>query len=109
MMSMQSALTRGGTMRTEVVKANKADAAELEVPKRRWVFIFGLYLVTLNLLASAGLFQSSPAAPQGQATATAGQKTKLGIVEDLATIIQSGSTNTAGYKVLIHNDGSATA
>jgi hypothetical protein len=28
---------------------------------------------------------------------------------DLATIMESGSTNTLGYSVVIHNDGSATA
>lgn len=66
-------------------------------------------------LAFAGLLQSSPTAaqqaitPASQATATAGQETKQGVERNLATIIQSRSTNTRGYKVVIHNDGSATA
>jgi hypothetical protein len=34
---------------------------------------------------------------------------KPGVEGDLATIIQSRSTNTRGYKVVIHTDGSATA
>lgn len=65
-------------------------------------------------LAFTGLLQSNPAAPQqapaqeSQATATTGQETKPGVEADLATIIQSRSTNTRAYKVAIHNDGSAT-
>jgi hypothetical protein len=64
-------------------------------------------------LAFAGLLQSSAAAtpqaitPENQATAE--QEMKLGVEGDLATIIQSRSTNTRAYKVVIHNDGSATA
>jgi hypothetical protein len=34
---------------------------------------------------------------------------KQGVEGNLATIIQSRSTNTRGYKVVIRNDGSATA
>jgi hypothetical protein len=66
-------------------------------------------------LAFAGLLQSSSAAaqqaitPENQATATAGQEMKPGVEGNLATIIRSRSTNTRGYKVAIHNDGSATA
>jgi len=66
-------------------------------------------------LAFAGLLQSSPAAaqqaiaPASQAMATAGKETKQGVEGILATIIQSRSTNTRAYKVVIHNDGSATA
>ena len=66
-------------------------------------------------LTFAGLLQSIPAAaqqattPASQATATAGQETKQGVEGILATIIQSGSTNTRAYRVVIHNDGSATA
>lgn len=69
----------------------------------------------LMALALAGLVHSSPAAPQkaasspGQATAGAGQQTEPSGAGDLATIIQSGSTNTRAYTVVIHNDGSATA
>ena len=44
-----------------------------------------------------------------QSTATANQELKQGVEGILATIIQSRSTNTRGYKVVIHNDGSATA
>ena len=47
--------------------------------------------------------------PGSQASATAGQETKQRNEENLATIIQSRSTNTRGYKVVIHSDGSATA
>ncbi len=66
-------------------------------------------------LVFAGLLQSNSAAaqqaitPASQATTTAGQETQPGVGGDLATIIQSGSTNTRGYHVVIHNDGSATA
>jgi hypothetical protein len=68
------------------------------------------------ILAFAGLLLSSPAAAQWaitaenhQATATAEQEMKQGVEGILATITQSRSTNTRGYKVVIHNDGSATA
>jgi hypothetical protein len=44
-----------------------------------------------------------------QAKTTADQETKQGVEGILATITQSRSTNTRGYQVLIHNDGSATA
>ncbi len=44
----------------------------------------------------------------GDAAATA-QQTQPAVAGDLATIIQSGSTNTRGYSVVIHNDGSATS
>jgi hypothetical protein len=81
----------------------------------------GLMRVFPLLLALAGLLPTSPAnaqraiAPEGQASnqtstrATAGQEMKQGVEEDLATIVQSRSTNSRGYKVVIHNDGSATA
>jgi len=62
----------------------------------------------------AGLSQSNPAAPRpvtpdGQAMPAAGQETEHGVEGNLATILQSGSTNTRSYKVVIRNDGSATA
>jgi hypothetical protein len=66
-------------------------------------------------LAFAGLLQGSPApvhqafTPENRATAMEGQEMKQGDESNLATIIQSRSTNTRGYKVVIHNDGSATA
>jgi hypothetical protein len=64
-------------------------------------------------LAIAGLLQAStaigqqPAAPATPAAA-AGQEAKPGTEAILATIVQSGSTNSRGYKVAIHNDGSVT-
>jgi hypothetical protein len=69
------------------------------------------------LLAFAELLLSNPVAAQqtitpesNQATATAAeQETKQGVEGILATITQSRSTNTRGYRVVIHNDGSATA
>jgi len=68
----------------------------------------------LIALTFAVLPQSNPAAPgpvtpDGQATPVAGQETEHGVEGNLATILQSGSTNTRAYKVVIHNDGSATA
>ena len=44
-----------------------------------------------------------------QATATAEQEMKQSVKDILATITQSRSTNTRGYKVVIRDDGSATA
>jgi hypothetical protein len=72
-------------------------------------FIRGFLLT----LAFARLLQGSPAAPQQAnppaSQATAGEETKQGVEGDLATIVRSRSTNTRAYKVVIHNDGSATA
>jgi len=73
------------------------------------------YAVLLFVLAFAGSLPSKPVAaqqaitPEHQAMATAGQETEQGAGGILATITQSGSTNTRGYKVVIHNDGSAIA
>lgn len=100
-------------MTTEAQKANQPHRVEAEALTRRWGLILGLYMVILNLLASEGLLQSSSAAarqatsPSSPATATAAQETKPGAGGDLATIIQSRSTNTRAYNVVIHNDGSA--
>jgi hypothetical protein len=89
----------------------------------------GLIRIFLLVLALAGLLPTSPAnaqraiAPESHASnqtstqtsnqtsgqATAGQEMKQGVEENLATIVQSRSTNSRGYKVVIHNDGSATA
>lgn len=75
----------------------------------------GLIRTFLFALAFAALLQSSLAAPQqaipptGQATATAGQEMKRGVEGELATILQSRSTNSRAYKVVILDDGSATA
>jgi hypothetical protein len=56
-------------------------------------------------------FATTPQAitPAGQATAASGPEVKQKAEGNLATIIQSRSTNTRAYKVVIHNDGSATA
>jgi hypothetical protein len=61
------------------------------------------------LLPISSAAAQQPVTPPSQATATPGQQTKAAVAEDLATIIQSGSTNTRGYNVGIHNDGSATS
>jgi len=72
----------------------------------------GAFLV---ILAFAGLVPSSLAAaqtatsPASRALAGGGQSAQQGGEGDLATITQSRSTNTRAYKVVIHNDGSATA
>ncbi len=47
--------------------------------------------------------------PQESQNTETGQETNPGVGENLTTIIQSGSTNTRGYRVAIHKDGSATA
>jgi len=65
-------------------------------------------------LALAGLLQSSCAAapqamPEGQSTTAPGQEMKQGVEGNLATIVKSRSTNTRGYELAIHDDGSATA
>jgi hypothetical protein len=65
-------------------------------------------------LVVAGLLQGSCAAapqtttPEGQSTAV-GQEMKQGVEGNLATIVKSRSTNTRGYELVIHNDGSVTA
>jgi hypothetical protein len=66
------------------------------------------------VLVFAALLPSGPAAGQQaitpenrQVTATAEQET--GAKGILATITQSRSTNSLGYRILIYNDGSATA
>ena len=71
--------------------------------------------VLLLILAFAGLAPTTAVAQHAdvpenhQATATAEQEMKQRVDGILATITQSGSTNTRGYKVVIYNDGSATA
>jgi hypothetical protein len=100
-------------MLIETEKVSERGAVGQQAPGWRCLYGFCLCLVTVNSLALAGLWQSSPAASQrataSQATATADQETKPGVGGDLATIIQSGSTNTVGYNLVIHNDGSAAA
>jgi hypothetical protein len=71
------------------------------------------FLLSVPLvLVFAGLLPSNPAAAQQAITpqnhqATAEQET--GVKAILATITQSRSTNTLGYRIVIYNDGSATA
>lgn len=69
-------------------------------------------MVNACLIALAlGILPQSPATSppaasfKEQTPATAGQ----GAEDELATILQSGSTNTRGCKVVIRGDGSATA
>jgi hypothetical protein len=67
------------------------------------------------ILAFAGLAPNPAAAQQAnaranyQTKATTEQEMKQRVEGILATITQSRSTNTRGYKVVIRNDGSATA
>jgi hypothetical protein len=68
------------------------------------------------VLAFAGSLPSTYAAAQQairseehQATAPTEQEMKQGVEAILAIITQSRSTNSRGCKVVIHNDGSATA
>ncbi|HXW92779.1 MAG TPA: hypothetical protein VEK33_19680 [Terriglobales bacterium] len=74
--------------------------------------VFDVIGIVSLFFALAGWWQSVPAAePQAvtskkPSVATMGQELTQG---DVATIIQSRSTNTRGYKVVIHEDGSATA
>jgi hypothetical protein len=73
----------------------------------------GLVTTIPFALAFAGLLQGGnaigqqPVTPATQAAST-GQESKQGAGGILATILQSGSTNSRAYKVAIHNDGSAT-
>lgn len=65
----------------------------------------------LIALAFAWLPQNpaaAPVTPESQAPSTEHGR-KPSAKDDLATILQSGSTNTRAYRVVIHNDGSATA
>ena len=97
-------------MSMETDNVSKRGAVGPEAPIRRWVFGLGLHLAALNLLASAGLLPSSPVASQtatASQTAASDQEAKPSVEPDLATIIQSASTNTIGYNLVIHSDGSA--
>ena len=73
------------------------------------VRIFSWAVVVAGLLQSN--FATIPQAitPEGQATAAVGPEMKQGVEGNLATITRSRSTNTRAYKVVIHDDGSATA
>lgn len=66
------------------------------------------------VLMFAALLPSSPAAAQQAITpvnrrATAVGEQETGVKTTLATITQSRSTNTLGYRIVIHDDGSAVA
>jgi hypothetical protein len=101
-------------MLTETARANIAGIAELKASAMGRVFMIRPVIFTLTMIAAVGLLQSGllvaqkAIQPASQATVTTGQESNSG-AGDLATIIQSGSTNTDGYSVVIHKDGSATA
>ena len=62
-------------------------------------------------LAFAGLPQTPVALPvtsESQDPSTTEHVSRPSAEDDLATILQSGSTNTRAYRVVIHHDGSAT-
>ena len=74
-----------------------------------------LYVLPL-VVAFAGFLPNTPSSAQQantpenrHATATAEQEMKQSVEGTLASITQSRSTNTRGYKVVIRDDGSATA
>jgi hypothetical protein len=89
--------------------------ARIQIEKKYGTGPANVFLLSVPLvLVFAGLLPSSSAAGQRaitpenrQVTATAEQET--GAKGILATITQSRSTNTLGYRILIYNDGSATA
>jgi hypothetical protein len=74
------------------------------------------FLLSVMVLALAGLLPSNLGAAQQETTpensrvlASAEQEMATGAKNILATITQSRSTNTRGYKLVIYDDGSATA
>jgi hypothetical protein len=73
------------------------------VIEARLVLAFTVLLQSNSAAAPQPTTQERPAPPR------TGQETKPGVEGDLATIIQSRSTNTRGYTIIIRNDGSATA
>jgi hypothetical protein len=89
--------------------------ARIQIEKKYATGPANTFLLSVPLvLVFAGLLPSSPAVGQQaitsenrQVTATTEQET--GAKGILATITQSRSTNTDGYRILIYNDGSATA
>ncbi len=88
---------------------------QIQIEKKYWTGPANASLRSVSLvLLFAGLLPSSAAAGQQaitpenrQVAATAEQET--GAKAILATITQSRSTNTPGYRIRIYNDGSATA
>ena len=89
--------------------------ARIQIEKKYGTGTANAFLLSVPLvLVFAGFFPGTTAAGQQastpenrQVTATAGQET--GAKGILATITQSRSTNTLGYRIVIYNDGSATA
>jgi hypothetical protein len=89
--------------------------ARMQIEKKYGNELMNAFVLSVPLvLVLAGLLPDNPAAAQQanvpenhQATATAKQETDAKDI--LATIIQSRSTNTSDYTIVIHDDGSATA
>lgn len=98
----------------------------METPRRSAAVVLCLSTTSLrrklrSLPALAGLVRSFPlafafaalvlisSAAAQQPIATPAQQPTPVVAGDLATILQSGSTNTRGYSVVLHNDGSATS
>jgi hypothetical protein len=71
-----------------------------------WARTIPFALAFAGLLQGGNAIEQQPIAPATSAAST-GQEAKQGGESVLATILQSGSTNSRAYKVLIHNDGSA--
>jgi len=77
----------------------------------------GLARICLLAVALASSLQNEPASAQqadsterqGSSRAMARHEMDQAIDQNLAMIAQSRSTNSPGYKLVIHNDGSATA
>jgi hypothetical protein len=71
--------------------------------------ILALVLAFVELLPNSPGAQQAIRSEDRQPTPTTKQEMKQGVESILAVLTQSGSTNSRGYKVVIHNDGSATA
>ena len=79
----------------------------------KWCCLSAALVVAGLLHTSAATARPGIVLGEPQATATAGHETSQPVNPDaqdvLAVITQSRSTNTRGYTVTIHNDGSVTA
>jgi hypothetical protein len=71
--------------------------------------VLPMFLAFVGLLPSHSAAAQQTITPENHQAAAAKQEMKQDVEGTLATITQSGSTNTRGYTVVIHNDGSATA
>jgi hypothetical protein len=104
-----------GTLTLDVLALNQEVLGFTNIGVRLYNLpVFAGFVRTSLALAFLGSLECLAApqqasTPKGQATAMAGPETKRDVPGDLATIIQSRSTNRRAYKVVIHNDGSATA